>query len=227
MALILSINTSTRNCSVALHQGDNLLACYELISDKSSSGMLTTLVQNIAQQAGFELRQIDAFAIAKGPGSYTGLRIGVSTAKGLCFALDKPLIAVHTLEAMALQVQDFVTDALLCPMIDARRMEVYAAIFDQNLEYKLATQAKIIDSESFVDFLETQKIVFFGDGAAKCQATLTHRNAVFLPHIVHPSASSMGKLVANAWDKQAFEDIAAFEPFYLKDFIATTPRKLV
>lgn len=227
MALILSINTSTRNCSVALHQGENLLASYELISDKSSSGMLTTLVQNIAQQAGFELNHIDAFAIAKGPGSYTGLRIGVSTAKGLCFALDKPLIAVHTLEAMALQVRDFVTDALLCPMIDARRMEVYAAIFDQDLKYQLPTQAKIIDSESFTDFLESQRVVFFGDGAAKCQATLTHQNAVFFPHVVHPSASSMGALVAAAWGKQAFEDIAAFEPFYLKDFIATTPRKLV
>ncbi len=144
--------------------------------------MLTTLIQNAVEQTGFQLSHIDAFAVAKGPGSYTGLRIAVSTAKGLCFSLDKPLIAVNTLEAMALQVKDFfLPKYLFCPLLDARRMEVYCAVFDTNLNYVTPTQAKVIDSESFNDLLSEHPIVFFGDGAAKCETVLgSNSNAYFL-----------------------------------------------
>jgi tRNA threonylcarbamoyladenosine biosynthesis protein TsaB len=131
--LLISIDTSTRGCSVALHKEQQLMGAYELTTDRSSSAMLTTLIQNVVQDAGFELSDLDAVAVAKGPGSYTGLRVGISTAKGLCYALDKPLIAINTLEGMFEQVKDFYpSETLFCPMIDARRMEVYAAIFNQD-----------------------------------------------------------------------------------------------
>jgi tRNA threonylcarbamoyladenosine biosynthesis protein TsaB len=212
---------------VALHQDGQLLASYSLLADKSSSGMLTTLIQNAVEHAGFTLSHIDAFAVAKGPGSYTGLRIAVSTAKGLCFALDKPLIAVNTLEAMALQVKDFFPyNYLFCPLLDARRMEVYCAVFDENLNYVEPTQAKIIDSESFNDLLSERSVVFFGDGAAKCETVLGgNPNAHFLKKPLYPSAKTVGELAKSLFDSQQFEDVAAFEPYYLKDFMTTVPKK--
>jgi tRNA threonylcarbamoyladenosine biosynthesis protein TsaB len=226
MALILSLNTSTRGCSVALHQQGLLLACYELMSDKSSSAMLTTLVQNVVADSGFGLSALDAVAVAQGPGSYTGLRIGVSTAKGLCFALDKPLLSVHTLTAMAAQMATLnLADTLLCPMIDARRMEVYCAVFDQNLTQIYATEAKIIDSESFAEILTEKKTLFFGDGAAKCEAVLKHSHALFTQTTVFPSAASMGVLALQKYNSQSFEDLETFEPYYLKEFVTTTPKK--
>lgn len=227
--LILSIDTSTRGCSVALHQNGQLLASYDLLADKSTAGMLTTLIKNAVEHAGFTLAEVDAFAVAKGPGSYTGLRIAVSTAKGLCFSLDKPLLAVNTLEALTLQVKDFFPDNyLFCPMLDARRMEVYCAIFDKNLHYVENTQAKIIDNESFVEVLKRHKIVFFGDGAAKCAAILGQNpQAIFLPQFIYPSAKSVGQLVTILFEQQQFEDVANFEPYYLKDFMATTPKKRI
>jgi tRNA threonylcarbamoyladenosine biosynthesis protein TsaB len=225
--LVLSLDTSTRGCSVAVHQNNELLACYELFTDKSSSGMLTTLIQNTVEHAGFQLSDIDVVAVAKGPGSYTGLRIGVSTAKGLCFALDKPLVSVNTLEAMAAQLRGSLpVDYLLCPMIDARRMEVYCAIFDQQLNPIQTTQALIIDENSFLELLTKQKIVFFGDGADKCKTVLgANPNAVFMPNTIFPSAKTIGHIASKAIDNQQFEDIETFEPFYLKDFVGTTPRK--
>ena len=144
--LILSIETSTKVCSVALHKDHQLLACHELFTEKSHSGMLTMLIHNVVHQTGNSLQAIDAIAVAKGPGSYTGLRIGVSTAKGLCFALDKPLLSVNTLEAMVWQLRGFYDqDTLLCPMLDARRMEVYCALFDVAGKLISPTEAKVID----------------------------------------------------------------------------------
>ena len=161
MSLILSIDTSTKACSVALHQDGKLLAVNELYTEKSHSGMLTTLCENVVKHAGFSLKSLDAFAVAKGPGSYTGLRIGVSTAKGFCFALDKPLIAVNTLEAMAYQLKDFYDEPhLLCPMIDARRMEVYCQILDNQMNIISETEAKIIDELSFPELLNENQLVF-------------------------------------------------------------------
>jgi tRNA threonylcarbamoyladenosine biosynthesis protein TsaB len=225
--LILSLDTSTRGCSVAVRQDGLLLACYSLFTDKSSSGMLTTLIQNTVEHAGFQLTDIDVVAVAKGPGSYTGLRIATSTAKGLCFALDKPLVAVNTLEAMAAQLcGSLPADYLLCPMIDARRMEVFCAVFDQNLNTIQNTQALIIDGNSFDELLANQKMVFFGDGADKCKTTLsTNPNAVFISNQIYPSAQTVGELAQKAIDSQQFEDIETFEPFYLKDFVGTTPRQ--
>ena len=217
--VLLSIDTSTRVCSVALHQNGKLLACYELLTEKSHSGMLTSLVQDIVHQSGFTLSQVDAFVVAKGPGSYTGLRIGVSTAKGLCFGLDKPLIAINTLEAMAYQLKDFFSEEyLLCPMIDARRMEVYSAVFDKKMDVIQATEAKIIDENSFENLLNQRPIVFFGDGAAKCQAKLSHQNAIFPETLIYPSAKTVGYLALQSFEKGIFEDVITFEPFYLKEF---------
>jgi tRNA threonylcarbamoyladenosine biosynthesis protein TsaB len=224
--LIISIDTSTRVCSVALHRNAELLACYELFTEKSHSGMLTTLIQQALQHSGHRLADVDAVAVAKGPGSYTGLRIGVSTAKGLCYALDKPLIAINTLEAMALQISAFTPkNTLLCPMIDARRMEVYCAVYDNTLAEIQATQALIIDDSAFGSLLSKYQMVFFGDGAAKCEAVLQNQpNAIFLNHLVHPSARTVGKLAATAFEQQQFEVLSSFEPYYLKDFVGTAPR---
>ncbi len=227
MALILSIDTSTKVCSVAVHQDGKILACSELFTEKSHSGMLTTLCENVVKQSGFTLNELDAIAVAKGPGSYTGLRIGVSTAKGFCFALDKPLIAINTLEAMAYQVKDFFpTNYLLCPMIDARRMEVYCTIVKTNLSSIVETEAKVIDEYSFLDLLNTQPIVFFGDGADKCRESISHNNAKFLEIPILPSAKSIGYLATKSFEESLFENVVSFEPFYLKDFVGTQPKKI-
>ncbi|GAB3923630.1 tRNA (adenosine(37)-N6)-threonylcarbamoyltransferase complex dimerization subunit type 1 TsaB [Larkinella terrae] len=227
--LILSLDTSTTVCSVALHHDGAVVACYELFTEKSSSGMLTTLIQNAVQQSGYPLSDLDAVAVAKGPGSYTGLRIGVSTAKGLCFALDKPLLAINTLEAMAHQLSGFYPRSYaLCPLLDARRMEVYGAVYDSEGREIRPTSAQIIDEQSFADLLAEQPVVFFGNGAAKCRAVLSHQpNAVFPDSVVHPSAKTVGKLAALAYTENRFENVADFEPYYLKDFVGTKPKKLV
>jgi tRNA threonylcarbamoyladenosine biosynthesis protein TsaB len=227
MSLILSIDTSTKVCSVALHSAGKLLAISELYTEKSHSGMLTTLCENVVKHAGFTLRDLDAIAVAKGPGSYTGLRIGVSTAKGFCFALDKPLISVNTLEAMAYQVKDFYDEShLVCPMIDARRMEVYCQVFDNQMNTISETEAKIIDENSFEDLLNEKKVVFFGDGANKCQDKITHKNAIFPSIEITPSAKTVGSLATNFYEKALFENVVTFEPFYLKDFVGTQPKKV-
>ncbi|MCF0072648.1 tRNA (adenosine(37)-N6)-threonylcarbamoyltransferase complex dimerization subunit type 1 TsaB [Dyadobacter sp. CY261] len=224
--LLLSIDTSIRGCSVATHNESGLLAAYDLFTDKSSSAMLTTLIRDAVEHTGFKLADIEAIVVAKGPGSYTGLRVGVSTAKGLCYALDKPLIAINTLQAMALQLAPFFPGHLLCPMIDARRMEVYAAFFDENNAFVQPTQAVIINENSFQDLLTDHKVVFFGDGAAKCKPLLeNHPNAIFLTEDIRPSARTIGQLGAIAFNHAQFEDVAAFEPYYLKDFMSPAPRK--
>ena len=206
------------------------MGCYDLFIERTSSAMLTTLVSNVVEHTGYELSHIDAVAVAKGPGSYTGLRIGVSTAKGLCFALDKPLLAVNTLTTMTEQVRAFYpADYVLCPMIDARRMEVYCAFYSAADGRELhPTSAQIIDQESFSDWLTQGPVVFFGDGAAKCRAVLDERpNAVFLDQLITPSARTVGKLATPAFTEGRFEDVATFEPFYLKEFMTAKPKPMV
>ncbi|QMW00642.1 tRNA (adenosine(37)-N6)-threonylcarbamoyltransferase complex dimerization subunit type 1 TsaB [Spirosoma foliorum] len=227
--LILSLDTSTASCSVALHRDGLLLGCYELFTERTSAAMLTTLIQDVVQHAGYELAQVDAVAIAKGPGSYTGLRIAVSTAKGLCFALDKPLLAVNTLAGMSEQVRAYYPDThTLCPMIDARRMEVYCAFYNTNGQEIQPTSAQIIDENSFNTWLSQGPVVFFGDGAAKCQAVLGKQpNAIFPEATIIPSARTIGQLATAAFAEGQFEDLATFEPFYLKDFMTTQPKKLL
>jgi len=236
--LLLSLDTSTTVCSVALHNDGGLLGCYELFTERTSSSMLTTLMGDVVRHAGFQLSDLDAVAVAKGPGSYTGLRIGVSTAKGLCFALDKPLLSVNTLQAMTEQVRQFFLPTancrstgpplptLFCPMIDARRMEVYCTLYDQTGAEVKPTTAEIIDENSFGEWLADRQIVFFGDGAAKCRAVLGHHpNALFLDELIRPSARTIGKLAADRFRSEQFDDVATFEPFYLKEFMTTKPRK--
>ena len=189
--------------------------------------MLTTLIKNAVEQAGYNLNDLDAIAVGKGPGSYTGLRVGVSTAKGLCFALDKPLIAINTLEAMSLQVIPFFAkDMLFCAMIDARRMEVYASVFDAENNIIMETKAIIMDENSFIDLLQDHKIVFFGDGADKCKKLLSENpHAIFINQEIRPSAQTVGQLATQAFINNNFEDLASFEPYYLKDFMSPPSRK--
>jgi len=217
--IILSIETATPVCSVALHIAGNLIASYELHTERSHSDQLTSMIEQVCKQGGVKLPEIAAIAISKGPGSYTGLRIGVATAKGMCFALDKPLVAINTLEAMVWQINTFFGEnTLFCPMIDARRMEVYCLVADTKGNILQETEAKIIDHQSFENILSTNKVVFFGNGAMKCQELIQHENAIFLDGL-YPSAKTVGLLASQKYTQKAFEDLIYFEPFYLKDFV--------
>lgn len=222
MALILQIETATTACSVALAQDGNVLACKELNERNVHAEVITVFIEEVVATAGKTYADLDAVAVSSGPGSYTGLRIGVSTAKGLCYALDKPLIAVETLQAMTdgMAAQNPEKDTLLCPMIDARRMEVYTALFDSSGQRVKVTSAEIIDEHSFSDVLANQPVLFFGDGAEKCRSVLqSHGNAHFAADFVN-SARYLTKGALAKFAALQFEDIAYFEPFYLKDFIA-------
>jgi tRNA threonylcarbamoyladenosine biosynthesis protein TsaB len=225
MAIILSIETSTPTSSIAIHDSDSLVSSQSVHRSKSHSEYLVPSIKYLCETSGIDIKEIGAVAISKGPGSYTGLRIGTSSAKGLCYGLDAKLIAVNTLEAMAHGMQKYINEEfMLCPMLDARRMEVYCMVMDSKMSLIQATQAKIIDEESFADLLQKNKIAFFGNGANKCKAFIKSENAIFIDDI-HPSAIQVGEL---AWEKylnNQFEDLAYFEPYYLKDFIAKKPSR--
>jgi len=219
MALLLCLETATKSCSVALAKDGDLLHFKEEVSEKySHSEQLTLFIESLIQEQRIELSDLDAIAVSKGPGSYTGLRIGVSTAKGLCYALDKPLIGVSTLEAMASGMEKKIPNKLYCPMIDARRMEVYTAFFQAGKQLK-DIEAHIVEKNSFSKILAKKEVLFFGDGAEKCQDLISHTNATFLTDI-YPSAKDMVAIAENAFTQQQFENIAYFEPYYLKDFVA-------
>jgi tRNA threonylcarbamoyladenosine biosynthesis protein TsaB len=226
MALILNLETATTVCSVSLSKDGKLLGLKEQNGDYSHAENLTLFIEDVLKQADLKLSDIDAVAVSKGPGSYTGLRIGVSTAKGLCYSLDKPLIAINTLQHTALSVianfrfKILNQKSLFCPMLDARRMEVYCAVFDLEGNEIKSTAAEIIDENSFSDLLKDHSIYFFGDGASKCKEALSkNANAFFIDEIV-PSAKNMIVLSEMAFKHEQFEDVAYFEPFYLKDFVA-------
>ncbi len=225
--MILSIETSTKVCSVALHNQGELLAESTLYVDKSHSEKLAILIKNLLQYAEIEPKNLTAVAIASGPGSYTGLRIGTSTAKGLCFALDIPLIAINTLEAMVYGVAKFsAKDVLLCPMLDARRMEVYSLLATKELDIIQPTEAKIIDEQSYKRELMQSKIVFFGDGATKCKPLLSQYVNAFFIDVQPISAVHVGILAWEKYQNENFEDLAYFEPAYLKEFKAIKPKNL-
>lgn len=218
MALILCLETSTRNCSVALTQNGVLLALKEEISVKYlHSEKLTVFINLLLKNNSLLAQDLDAIAISKGPGSYTGLRIGSSVAKGLCFALDKPLISISTLDSLIAGFDIKNQEQICCPMIDARRMEVYFSLYKGG---KLLTPInnQIIDDNSFSEILDKQEVYFFGDGSDKCKDILIHSNAIFISNIF-PSAKNMAKLAEDAYRLQEFQDIAYFEPFYFKNFI--------
>lgn len=217
MATLLCIETASTNCSVALSVDGNLL---DLKEDNnlsySHSERLHLFIDEIIKDNGLSLQDLDALAISKGPGSYTGLRIGVSAAKGLCFSLDIPLISVPTLTALALKVEE---EGKVVAMLDARRMEVYTASFNSNKEQIEETSAKILLPDSYQDLLETGKVYFIGSGVEKFKAICSHPNAVFVEDHL-PSAKEMIKLAFEKYNKSDFEDVAYFEPYYLKDFMA-------
>lgn len=228
MSTILCIETATEICSVAVVSETSILSVCENHEGNAHASQLTGLIETALKEAGLTLQQLDAIAVSKGPGSYTGLRVGVSTAKGLCYALNKRLLAIPTLQSLAAQflATHQVNDSgLMMPMLDARRMEVYCAGYGKNLQEQRATEAKIIDAVSFAAELEKGKVYFFGNGAAKCQTTINHPNAVFVEEI-HCTAKGMHHLAIEAFKTGSFEDVAYFEPFYLKDFVGTTPKKL-
>ena len=222
MSYILNIETATKNCSVALAKDGKTILCKEIAEEGySHAERLHVFIEAIIEEAGIALQDLSAIAVSQGPGSYTGLRIGVSAAKGLCYALDIPLIAVDTLQALAAQVT--ISSGLIIPMIDARRMEVYSAIFSPSLEKKREVLAQIIDENSFEDRQET--LYFIGDCADKCKTVLTKRNHVFLEEIVYQSAKEMSVLSFEKFKISDTVDVAYFEPYYLKDFMITAPKK--
>jgi tRNA threonylcarbamoyladenosine biosynthesis protein TsaB len=235
MYFILCIETATERCSVAVMSSDRVLAVTENNEGNKHASHLTLLIEEALQQAGVSLQQLDAIGVSKGPGSYTGLRVGVSTAKGLCYALNKPLIGIPTLQSLAAVGQHQMTELLgthisgngiLLPMLDARRMEVYCAGYDLAGNEVVATEAKIIDETAFANELHNGPVYFMGNGAAKCKAVISHPNAFFIDD-VHCSALGMQAYVHKAFENRQFENVAYFEPYYLKDFVATTPKKRV
>lgn len=224
---ILHIETATRVCSCSLSTNGELVFNRESYAEQSHAALLGVFVEEAINFARQNNIQIHAISVSSGPGSYTGLRIGVSEAKGLAYGLDAKLIAIPTLKLLASIVcKNVDSETLLCPMIDARRMEVYTSVYDTSLNMIEPTTAKIIDSESFMNLLPHHKIAFFGDGAFKCKDLITHPNALFIPDI-HPLASGMIDLSLAAYNSASFENIAYFEPFYLKDFVATKSKNKI
>ncbi|MBS9774912.1 MAG: tRNA (adenosine(37)-N6)-threonylcarbamoyltransferase complex dimerization subunit type 1 TsaB [Tenacibaculum sp.] len=225
MAIILNIETATKNCSVSIVKNGELMVLKELNDGNySHAEKLHPLIEEILEEAKITLNKIDAFAVSKGPGSYTGLRIGVSAVKGLSFSLNKPLISVETLESLANSIK--IDDGVIVPMLDARRMEVYSSVYDKNYNKIREIRAEVINENSFSEYLLKGKVYFLGDGAEKCKEILTHKNAIFIDD-KFPSAKEMAKLSFEKYKNSNFEDVAYFEPFYLKDFVVTPEKKKV
>ncbi len=222
MNYILNIETATRNCSVAIAKDGETILCKEIAElGYSHAEKLHVFIEEILNECEISFQDLKAIAVSKGPGSYTGLRIGISAAKGFCYALGIPLIAIDTLAILAHQVQ--VESGIIIPMIDARRMEVYSAIFDSNYIKLRDVKAEIITTDSFAE--NSEKIYFIGDCQEKCQSALTKGNFNFLSDVIFPSAKEMSVLSFEKFTKNQFEDVAYFEPFYLKDFMMTTSIK--
>lgn len=216
MATILCLETATTNCSVALSENGSVIALKEDRSaGYSHAEKLHVFISDILNEAGMKVDDLDAIAVSKGPGSYTGLRIGVSAAKGLCYAKDIPLLSVATLEALAYQTSE---SDFIVPMLDARRMEVYSAVFNSKFEQIRPTKAEILNASSFSDYLQKGTVTFLGSGVEKFQKLLAHDNARFLPEAL-PSANDMAFLATSKYKKSDIEDVAYFEPYYLKDFV--------
>ncbi len=230
MSCILHIETSTEACSVAVSQDGATIFHVEDTQGPSHATKLGTFVDEALSFTDNHAIPFDAVAVSCGPGSYTGLRIGVSMAKGVCYSRDLKLISVPTLQVMSVPVllvhDDLPEDALICPMIDARRMEVYTALYTRALRPVVDTCAMIIDADSFKEQLDKHPIYFFGNGAAKCKEVINHPNAHFFDGI-QPLAKNMAPLAERAFLREEFEDVAYFEPFYLKEFVATKSKKLL
>ena len=229
MSCILHIETATDACSVAVSQDGALIFQQAEMQGPSAAQRLGGMVDEALSFTDNHAIPFDAVAVSKGPGSYTGLRIGVSMAKGVCYARNLPLIALSTLEVMCVPVllvnDELPDDSLLCPMIDARRMEVYTSLYTRGLEQRMPVTPLVIDSNSFAEQLDSHPIYFFGNGSAKCEEVIRHPNAHFIPNIV-PLAKWMSPLAEKAFARAQFEDVAYFEPFYLKEFVAIKKKML-
>jgi tRNA threonylcarbamoyladenosine biosynthesis protein TsaB len=228
MALILSIETSARSCSVALHDQGQLIKTLEISEGQAHASKLAVLIQQILSTSGREMQQLKAVAVSAGPGSYTGLRIGVSTAKGLCFGLSIPLISIPTLKALAYWFRATNSGiAYFCPMIDAKRMEVYCEVFDADMNVLRPVESiEQIDNTTFAELLNRGKMLFLGDGAAKYKDVISHPNALFL-NDAYAKAEYLGELAFQKFSKNEFEDLVAYTPFYLKEFIAKRASSLL
>lgn len=228
MALILNIETATNICSVSLSRDGEVISFIDNDEEKSHAKLLTVFINSLLKENNLKVKDLDAVAVSKGPGSYTGLRIGVSVAKGLCYAENLPLIAIDTLQSMASGINEYQKnighETILCPMLDARRMEVYYAFFDWKASFITDVKAQVLDAQTFADSLKDREILFFGNGAFKLQKLVDHKNAVFNDDYLI-SARHMSALAETHFKNRKFVDVAYFEPFYLKDFIATKPKK--
>ena len=240
---LLAIETSTSVCSVSLSVNEKIITREEN-TEKIHASAITVFIDEVIKQAEINYSDLDAIAVSKGPGSYTGLRIGVSTAKGLCYALNKPLIGISTLQAMALGFSERFPSPLgegaggevfssspserlggvICPLLDARRMEVYAAFYDFKNNIFRNIQADIIDEYSYADILRNQKVYFIGNGVAKCKPLLSKYENAFFDENFLPSSKYIIPLALKAYSQKQFEDVAYFEPYYLKDFVTTSPK---
>ncbi len=221
MCIILNIETATEVCSVNLSQNGKVLDTIENGEDKTHSELLTVFIETLMQRNKLDFKDLSAVAVSAGPGSYTGLRIGVSVAKGICYGLQKPLISVPTLKSMAFGARQMTNQDryLFCPMIDARRMEVYSSVFDAELNVVEEDNAKVIDTNSFKELLETHKLAFFGNGAEKCKTMIQHANVLFIDEFTI-SSKHMAELSYRKFKDEDFEDVAYYEPFYLKEYQA-------
>lgn len=225
--LLLLIETSTDICSVALSRGEFLLCSRSSDESKSHARIIAPLIKDILEEYSLSTNDCDAIAVSEGPGSYTGLRVGASIAKGICYGTGIPLIAVNSLEPIvrlvAAKIVDYPENTLIVPMIDARRMEVYTSIFNMRCEAVSQTEAKIINEESFLNELQRGIVVFTGDGALKCKSIITHPNAVF----IESKTDAFGMILPalKKFYERKFEDVAYFEPYYLKDFVAGVSKK--
>jgi len=223
LSIILNIETTTKNCSVSIAEKGEILAIKELNNGNySHAEVLHPFILDVLKEANLTSDKIDAVAVSKGPGSYTGLRIGVSAAKGLCFALDKPLISIDTLTSLSFSIT--IEEGIIVPMLDARRLEVYASVFNEKHQKIREIKAEIINENSFCEYLERSKVYFLGDGSQKCKEIITHKNAIFID-AKFPSAQEMAKLSYEKYKISDIENVAYFEPFYLKDFIVIPEKK--
>lgn len=235
MARLLLIETSTALCSIALSEDGKIISSRESSAPKAHASLTAVFIQEVLSENGYSISDCDAVCVSMGPGSYTGLRVGVSTAKGLCFGSGKPLLAIGTLDTLVAQAADIIAGSTdvhpeythIVPMVDARRMEVYAAVFkkSESGEYEQVTETTpaIIDENSYIHELNEGPVLFIGDGAGKCADVIRHPNAHFIQCC--PEAKSMLVPAEKAFEEQLFKDVAYFEPFYLKEFVATVSKK--
>ena len=223
MAVILNIETSTKNCSVSIAKDGEVVSLREINNGAySHAEMLHPLIVEVLKETKLTIEELSAIALGKGPGSYTGLRIGVSAAKGLCFTHNIPLLAINSLEILAFACVS--ENGIIIPMTDARRMEVYSAVFNHHYQLVRKTEAEIITKDSFLEYLEEGSVYFLGDGAEKCKEIISHKNAFFIDE-KFPSAKEMAQISYDKYKKNDIEDLAYFEPFYLKNFVATKEKK--